>query len=138
MREVVRVRRENIHVYQSIEQERAGYAWGRASENKTKEYLSVVNKMPAMIMVNGLGQTLAFLLSKSKGEEGAVKKEVYEHFSEWLKGAKTICWESESQGIEDISERLTRVSSATYRQATKEALKLSIWLKRFATGLVEE
>lgn len=91
-------------------------------------YKSLTRRLPAMIMVNGLGQALAFLCSKEGGPEGAL----YEHLSQWLRSKEApVAWESDKG---DLLERIidARTTSLTYRQATREALAFTGWLKRFA------
>jgi len=54
----------------SKEQQRAKRAWELVSiipdGEKMDKYASLAKNAPVMILTNGLGQTLAFLISKSK------------------------------------------------------------------------
>jgi CRISPR-associated protein Cmr5 len=124
---------------QTLEQQRATKAWEAVSQVKEdprntkhqKEYDSWVKKVPVLILTNGLGQTLAFLKSKSDRE----KELLYEHLSVWLK--TQMSWSPQSQQKPDLLERLIHESSANYRRATIEALAFLNWLKRFADALLE-
>ena len=68
---------------QTQEQERAAAAWKRILEiyppaqrqdekvrQRASEYRALVRGAAADILTNGLGQTLAFLLAKDKGDKG--------------------------------------------------------------------
>jgi CRISPR-associated protein Cmr5 len=121
-----------------IEQKRAELAYRLVSEVKQrqKDYESWAQKLPAMIMTNGLGQTLAFLYSKRNKDPE--KKLLYDHLSEWLLSKDApVAWENEEG---DLIKRIIHPSttSITYRQATQEALAFIGWLKRFAEGLLGE
>jgi len=58
---------------QTLEQERAKRAWKCIREVKGKKYAdkygSLACKAPSLVQTNGLGQTLAFLLSKAKDQD---------------------------------------------------------------------
>jgi CRISPR-associated protein Cmr5 len=84
-----------------------------------------------LVLTNGLGQTLAFLKSKSDHE----KELLYEHLSVWLLAQMT--WSPQTQQKTDLLERLIHESSATYRRATIETLAFLNWLKRFADAFLE-
>lgn len=122
---------------QTTEQQRAAKAWELVSQVKSNPpqyqtaYNSWVKKVPVLILTNGLGQTLAFLKSKGKGE----RELLYEHISVWLKTQKL--WSPQAQQKTDLLERLINESSATYRRATLETLAFLNWLKRFADALLE-
>jgi CRISPR-associated protein Cmr5 len=81
--------------------------------------------------VSGLGQTLAFLFSK--GERNADKPEqmlftqLTEHLRSRLRPAPTG----------DFMVAVLDLSPAAYRTATREALAVADWLKRFAEGRLE-
>lgn len=118
---------------QTLEQQRATKAWELVSQVKenAKEYNSWVKKVPVLILMNGLGQTLAFLKSKSNHE----KELLYDHLSAWL--MTQMSWSPQAQQKNDLLERLIHESSANYRRATIEALAFLNWLKRFADTLLE-
>lgn len=146
-----------ISLQQTLDQARAAFAFQRMKEVRDKGgpelrkgYRSHVEKLPAMIQTNGLGQTLAFLYSKGTEDARFVpdkkaEARLYQHLREWL------CQEewpigpySEPVEGEDSDEelkllcRLTHCDSQVYRRATVEALALVSWLKRFAGGMLEK
>jgi len=47
-------------------------------------YGSVVRKLPSYILTSGLGQTLAFLKAKGKGEPGNEHEVLYRHLTDWV------------------------------------------------------
>ncbi len=120
---------------QTIEQQRARFALGRVREVASKKYggkyRQEVQGLPAMILTNGLGQTLAFLRAKSKGgradDEHAA---AYQHLCSW------ICLQMGWTG--DLLERVTATDVAGYRRAQLEALAVLGWLKRFAEAELPE
>jgi CRISPR-associated protein Cmr5 len=130
---------------QNKEQERARYAWdcvdkaSRKSEDFRKRYGTLARNMAALIQVNGLGQTLAFVYSKAKLAEKPDKRSDKDHaneqifydLSKWVK--KSLVKEEQK---EDLLQIITRESSAFYQRATVEAMGLIIWLRRFAEGVL--
>jgi CRISPR-associated protein Cmr5 len=120
---------------QTVEQRRAADAWSRISNDVKKSfesgYKSLARSLPADVLTNGLGQTLAFLCSKGK-KEGRFKADsehaaLYRHISKWV--AKEMDW-----GGDDLLTRLIDedTGSDDYRRATTETLAYLVWLKRFA------
>ena len=112
------------------EARKRGEATKRAFES---DYGSQARGLPALIQTNGLGQTLAYLLSKGKGDPGKPHQLLYQHTSRWV--TEQLKWGTG----DDLLVRLTQESSANYRRATSEAMALLIWLRRFAEArLVKE
>ncbi len=114
----------------SLEQKRAKYAWDSISNVKSmdtkiqEKYSSYVKKVPAQIVTNGLGNTLAFLKSKSSGEEAY--RLLNNHITNWF---KEIRGENKDLLGWIISED---TSSIEVFRETKEILALLNWMKRFA------
>jgi len=106
-------------------------------KNLLKNYRSYVKKIPTMILSNGLGQTLAFI--KSKSEKGNAYKLIYEQLKEYMRSPYTTT--KQMQMPEDKKELIDWViscDSEKYRYITQEILAFLNWLKRFAEGLIEE
>lgn len=82
-------------------------------------------RVPAQIQTNGLGQTLAFLRSKGKGQLDSEHQSVYNDLSSWV--TVQMGWNDS-----DILINILKNDSATYQRATTEALAYLTWLKRFA------
>lgn len=118
---------------QTVEQERAKFALSRVQDVAREErgiaasYRQEVMGLPAMILTNGLGQTLAFLKAKSEG--GRKRNEhaaAYRHLDWWVRTQLPPSLEG------DLLEAITRMDVSTYRLAQSEALAVLGWLKRFA------
>lgn len=113
---------------QTLQQQRAGSAWANIEKiatgyDKRKEYGSLVRGLPAMILSDGLAQTLAFLKAKAGGDRSKREDVAYQQISSWVMGQLGL------KG--DLLEAILKEDSATYRQATMEALAYLHWLKRF-------
>jgi CRISPR-associated protein Cmr5 len=131
-----------MSLLQTKEQERAASAWTNVEgvlKAYQKQYGSVVKKMPMLILTNGLGATLAFLLAKStpkEGKEPSNENRAHEaackHLSGWVM--------SQLQPGGKLMDWVRKNSSADSRRATPEALAYLNWLKRFveAKGWGEE
>ncbi|MCS7087536.1 MAG: type III-B CRISPR module-associated protein Cmr5 [Thermoflexales bacterium] len=114
----------------TLEQERAKHAWSHVRGVPTslqKEFKSITNSLPADIQANGLGQTLAFLKAKSKGEKGEAHKRVLEAVNDWARQRLRF------DHSQDLLTWITQTAnSEDYRHATAEVIAYAIWLKRFA------
>ncbi len=115
-----------------MEQQRAKQAWDavEAVKNESKktqgEYGTQVRGLPAMIQVNGLASTMAFL--RAKGKEGTKdeKREfvvLYKNLSDRL---KKYLYDDR-----DLMQIIMDGSSDQYRRATAETIAYGNWLKRF-------
>ena len=118
---------------QTLEQERARRALECIREVKNKRYAdkygSLARKAPSLVQTNGLGQTLAFLLSKAKGEDNE-HLALYDHLSGWVTGR--MRWGK------PLMEEVVSRDSADYRRATVEAMAFLMWLRRFAEAELGE
>src|SRR3990167_2111292 len=134
---------------QTLEQKRAKGAWSyidyvnndldrgeiKDISKFQNEYCSTVMKLSSLILTNGLGQTLAFLKSKGKGEKKKPQEMVYQHLQEWLINIDVINWGSVKKG--ELIERIMLIDSNKYRLVTTEALSFLNWLKRFEDAMLK-
>lgn len=118
---------------QTLQQKRAAHAYKKVKEvqpddkaKEAKEYGSLVRSLPAMIQRDGLGQTLAFLKAKDKGEHKTPYWNAYAHLSDWTREQFKI-----QDKDKDLLEWLLEQPSDRYRQVTTEVQAYLIWLKRF-------
>lgn len=131
------------------EQKRADFAWKKVSDVPGEDrgkYKDIVRKFPSMVINNGLGQALAFLLAKGTEEDKRTKTkklsekkehaQLYQHLEEWLCDEKKLVREGESPFR--LMSGLVKQNSTQYRHATMEALALTAWLKRFAEALAPD
>ncbi len=123
--------------------ERAQWAWRAVSAiwdehqqgKLAKEYATQVRKLPARIQTNGLGQSLAFLYSKTKKEPTAhesLLRQLDERINLVLSRSYT------RRRRDDIMTTLVQLTPDEYRRCTHELLKTAEWLKRFVEGLFEK
>lgn len=122
---------------ENIEHERAKEAWScidyvnsKETDNFKKEYRSIVMKSPTLIITNGLGQTLAFLKSKGKGDENKPEEKLYNDIESWLD--KRIKWTA----IGGLLEKVIALPNDKFRYATSETLAYLSWMKRFADAVL--
>jgi len=113
---------------QTLEQKRADYAWEKIEEinqmdEKTrKKYGSIARKAPILVLTNGLGPTLAYLLGKDEAHQF-----LYNHVQSWIFPTQTPV-----EGDKTLIKYIGKCSSAEYRRLTMEALAILNWIKRFA------
>ena len=126
---------------QSIEQKRAAFALEKVeslNQNLDKnskergEWRSRAIEIPAMIQMNGLGQTLAFYKSKGKGAHSAA----FDLLEEWLCQKRKIF--NTKNNNADLLKSLTQGDIAQYRAAQAEALALLVWVKKFTRAYFKE
>lgn len=119
-----------------LEQQRAAHAWSCAQDCEEK-YANLAKSAPALIMNNGLMQTLAFYKSKGKG------KGTEEPHNKLL---NDVClWLTErhfaanaDSPFKGVMTFLHGSESAVYRRASEEALALLRWIRQFASALVKK
>jgi CRISPR-associated protein Cmr5 len=104
-------------------------------KNLLKNYRSYVKKIPTMILSNGLGQTLAFI--KSKSEKGNAYELIYEQLTEYMRSPYTTRIQM-PEDKKELVEWVISCDSEKYRYITQEILAFLNWLRRFAEGLIEE
>lgn len=117
---------------QTMQQQRAKYALEKIQNaTKSSEFLSYASAMPAMILMNGLGQTAAFYRSKSS--KSPAHEQLYNLLSEWLSRP-----EQPYAGQEDLLSGITSCDMQRYLLAQAEALALLDWVKKFAKAYMKE
>lgn len=130
---------ENVNLIQKLEQGRAEFAYKCVNSaltlesRKQKEYKSYVKKIPQMILSNGLGPTLAFVLAKS--ENGNAYDLIYNQIGKYLRSEAASRIRLPDQI--DLIEWITSCNSTEYKYASREILSFFNWLRRFAEGLIE-
>jgi len=127
----------------SKEQKRSEFALGRIEKviqgngKVSEELASFIVGTPTMILQNGFGQTMAYLLSKCKGTFKAHDKHyfTFESISRWCEG--------ENQNVPSNNplsflKKISELKQAEYLALQEEALKMLQWLKRYARAFQEE
>ena len=129
-----------------IESGRAKFAWEcvnkvvqqwkeEKDKKKLQEYKAYTKKIPMYIKTNGLGATLAFMLSKKDKE---AYQKLGQQITEWLKQAPVQIIDLENANFKTLVEKIVSLNSSSYRALTIEVLAFLNWLRRFAEGLIEE
>jgi CRISPR-associated protein Cmr5 len=121
---------------QTKEQQRAAFALMQIEEqfdNRVDEKTAnFIVGTPTMILCNGLGQTMAFLLSKKKEPK---QKAVFDFVRAWLEKEKPHL-----AALSDMEflKKFTALSQADYLDSQRESLAVLQWLKRYARAFQEE
>ena len=116
----------------TLEQKRAQFAWDFAKEGTAlagDEYRNLAKAAPALIMNNGLMQTLAFYQDKNKPQHQALAR----HLRCWI--MKPAGGNGQDPGFQPKMEELLRADPDNYRHATDEALLILRWIRQFAAAL---
>ncbi len=116
---------------QSLDQKRAAYAWGRVQQ-VSADYVNLAKAAPALIMGNGLMQTLAFFKSKGKEHHNRLLLDILG----WLKKPEAACPFLTSDQFEAAMGQLAgnAITSDQYLHATQEALAILKWIRQFAAA----
>jgi CRISPR-associated protein Cmr5 len=123
----------------TLEQQRSQAAWAFAQEGVALaggEYTNLAKAAPALIMNNGLMQTLAFFEDKGKAHHKALANQLrrwvlYRQLPDRGESLKLPA----DPGFTTIMQALLNAESAQYRQATEETLLLLRWIRQFAAAL---
>lgn len=124
----------------TLEQERAQDALGKVdglrdkSDKFKKEYVSYVEGLPANIVMNGLGQAAATLLSAAKGDNENPHMVLYDNLSSWL--CRNNAAAPYPKG-EDLMRALTSNDRVKYLRAQTEAMAWLEWHKKLATAYLK-
>ncbi|GBC80339.1 MAG: type III-B CRISPR module-associated protein Cmr5 [Acidobacteriota bacterium] len=115
---------------QSLEQKRAAFAW-KVVKGQSTDYVNLAKAAPALVMGNGLMQTLAFF--KSKGEEGH-HADLLQHVLAWLSARNLVTKNSFSEAMDELAN----MSSEQYLAATEEALAILKWIRQLAAAQAKD
>jgi len=119
----------NIRI-QTKEQQRSAFALEQIrdvyKDQVKKDTANFLVGVPTLILTNGLGQSLAFLLSKGDQKH----KEAFKITKEWLR--KNYAAQLDAESDREFLERITRMTQSDYLAAQQETLAMLQWLKRYA------
>lgn len=116
----------------TLEQLRSQTAWAMAQEGVVaaeKKYVNLAKAAPALIMNNGLMQTLAFLESKGERHHQILGQQLRRWVFQRAGG------QNQDPGFQPMIQALLNADAAHYHQATEEALLLLRWIRQFAAAL---
>lgn len=122
----------------SLQQRRAAHALREVEELKERgenaKYVSYVKGLPAAILLNGLGQSLATLLAAAKGNSSDPNRILFNQLERWLRDDEDAPYHS----TKGLMEAITGQDEATYCRAQAEAIAYLTWLKKFAVAYLGE
>lgn len=127
----------------NLEQKRAEYALKTikkrlkdlgGNKEKRDRYLTRVKSLPATIIMCGLGQTAAMLLSAGKRQSDNPDQMLYEDLENWICDNK----ENRIYQEKDLIEAIVKNNRKKYIKAQTETIKLLEWLKKFATAYLSD
>jgi CRISPR-associated protein Cmr5 len=120
----------------TLDQIRAEYAWGRV-QNPSKEYRNLAKSLPALVMSNGLMQSLAFLQGKGKDDHsphGRLLKDVLD----WLINPQVKILQNGEGPFSQAMTAVTKMSSLDYQRATEESIAMLRWIRHLVDTLLPE
>jgi CRISPR type III-B/RAMP module-associated protein Cmr5 len=130
----------------SLEQKRAALAWKFVSPLEAanqaklrKGYYSLIRGFPSMVQSMGIGQALAFLMSRAQDEEA--HRTLRDHLTEWLFHADSpVPWTQKADRYDKpenklMSRLLDESDPEIWWFAEEEAIAFSLWLKRFTEAI---
>jgi CRISPR-associated protein Cmr5 len=128
---------------QTLEQKRAKHALDHVKalqKEKSGNYLSYVNALPAAILINGLGQALA----TERAASDQAHHKLAQHVSEWLlspeahtRYATTVSEEEKLDVAQRLLGRIVAGDQDAYLWAQTEAIAYVTWLKKFANAFLD-
>ena len=124
---------------QTLDQQRAGLAWGYATASMAqhgKDYKNLAKGAPALIMNSGLMPTLAFYNGKG-GAHRQLLDDLIRGISQRLHG-KALTAGQGGQLFPGFMQALQKCDSRDYLRATDEALELLKWLRQFVDAVSVE
>jgi CRISPR-associated protein Cmr5 len=124
----------------TLEQKRAKDAFGKINKIKKDEkfgskFRSYVERLPSMIVMNGLGQAMAFELACAElGKENRTidmkaHEELYKTIEAWLKECKVY--------EKELIESIISSDQESYIRAQAETLAYLEWLKKFSQAYLK-
>ncbi len=134
-------RRDPQPDHRTLDQQRAAFAWRCVvearrilSDKQFESYTNLAKSAPALVMGNGLMQTLAFFEQKYDEKKGKDlhARELNRALCTWL-AEKTRAVVAPDYPA--VMEGLHGAGPAQYLQATEEALEILRWIRQFAPTL---
>ena len=109
----------------SLDQRRAAYAWQCVQDHGSDDYARLAKAAPALIMNNGLMQTLAFYQSKQDQHRLLLQDILH-----WLHHCQFL----QSQDYAAAMNELHGMATSDYRLASMEALEILKWIRQLASA----
>lgn len=107
-------------------------------QQRNREYASYVKGLPATVLMCGLGQAVATLQARSRGNREDAHWLLHDHLKGWLCRSDSA---APYGGSSDLMDAITQGDRDSYISAQEETLRWLEWLKKFAvaylSGLLE-
>jgi len=117
----------------TLDQIRAQYAW-ECVQGVDDKYRNLAKSLPALVMSNGLMQTLAFLQSKANQDNEHAK--IVSHVLGWLSRPEAqVLRQEQGHDFAPAMEALAGCNSLHYQRATEEALGILKWIRYLASAV---
>ena len=110
----------------NLDQQRAAYAWQKV-QGQNSDYTKLAKGAPALIMNNGLMQTLAYYADKNKSHHRYLSEHLIDWLAIYLTGKQVT-----GVPFKTMMDALQNADSQKYRKATEEVLALLRWIRQFA------
>lgn len=122
----------------TFDQIRAEFAWQRVNaveQGVREKYRNLAKSLPALVMTNGLMQSLAFLRGKADHRDRNEHDRLLSHILEWLQEAGVI--PGQQIGFEAAMNWCVAPERTTldYQHATEEAQAILRWIRQLADTL---
>jgi CRISPR-associated protein Cmr5 len=123
----------------TMEQRRAAFVLDRVKRQATnkkqaQEYRRVIQGLPAMVLTNGLGQALAFLMSDPKDPKNVAKQAVVQDLTDAITTLRGLY--TNQPDDRTLVERIVNGNREMLRQATDETLAVLAWWVKFVRAFL--
>ena len=121
----------------TLDQRRAQHAWQAVesardlNDNAKKDFAREAKRLPVRIKTASLGQALAFLAAKAKGEDA--RNLLLVKLGDWLLVQRELASRSDGAITQNsLIQAIIKGDADLLRRATEEALVYLQWLTRFS------
>ena len=128
----------------TIDQVRAGYGLkivneiideSSQSDRALKKFSTLINKLPVMIIQNGLGQVLVYMLTENdRGENITSGQILYQKLQDWLCGDWAEEFPARTHTRGDLITQIMSNGRQEYLLAQEEAILVLNWIKKFSNA----
>lgn len=119
--------------------DRARWAWHEVCQvaEEDDDYRSEALKLPARLLTSGLGQTMAFLHAKAKGQATRSLRDDSSKGTVRLYAQLTRRLRDLQRSDQEPMEIVVNLGAREYRLLSREMLETAEWIKRFTEGRIK-
>lgn len=121
---------------QTLDQQRAAFAW-ECVQDQSRDYRNLAKSLPALVMSNGLMQTMAFLKAKKKTHHTILGAQV----SAWALTETKPVPPDGGVFIDNFNlmmDKFFKMSPGKYRMVTEETLAILRWIRQLADAAIRD